>query len=102
MGSQLAVSAMVPAGNYYVRVIGSNQFGTGPPSEDLLMRVAVNALSATVRPTGVGSFDVPLTQAGPYVGQLTWVDPAIDLDFYLTSPGCPYPPTGCLLQISDA
>jgi Fibronectin type III domain len=102
VGGQLAVSAMVPPGNYYVRVIGSNQFGTSPPSEDLLMRVAVNALSGTIRPNGVVSFDVALTQTGPYIGSLTWVDPAIDLDFYLTSPGCPYPPTGCLLAISDA
>jgi hypothetical protein len=102
MGGQLSVAAMVPAGNYYVRVIGSNQFGTSPPSEDLLMRVAVNALSATIRPNGVISFDVALTQTGPYIGSLTWVDPAIDLDFYLTSAGCPYPPTGCLLSISDA
>lgn len=102
LGGQLSVAAMVPAGNYYVRVIGSNQFGTSPPSEDLLMRVAANALSGTIRPNGVVSFDVALTRTGPYVGSLTWVDPAIDLDFYLTSAGCPYPPTGCLLSISDA
>ena len=102
MGGQLGVAAMVPAGNYYVRVIGSNQFGTSPPSEDLLMRVAVNALTETIRPNGVVSFDVTLTQTGTYIGTLTWIDPAIDLDFYLTSPGCPYPPSGCLLAISDA
>ena len=89
VGGQLAVSAMVPPGNYYVRVIGSNQFGTSPPSEDLLMRVAVNALSGTIRPNGVVSFDVALTQTGPYIGSLTWVDPAIDLDFYLTSAWLP-------------
>jgi hypothetical protein len=102
MGGQTAISAMVPAGNYYVRIIGSNQFGTGPPSEDLLMRVAVNALSETIRPNGIVSFDVTLTQTGTYVGTLMWVDPAIDLDFYLTSPGCLYPPGSCLLAISDA
>jgi hypothetical protein len=62
----------------------------------------VNALSGTIRPGEFGFFDVTLTQTGVYVGSLTWVDPAIDLDLYLTSPGCPYPPTNCLLAISDA
>ena len=102
MGGQQAVSATVPPGNYYVRVIGSNQFGTGPASEDLLMRVAANALTETIRPNGVVSLDVTLSQTGSYLGTLMWVDPTIDLDFYLTSSGCPYPPTGCLLAISDA
>jgi hypothetical protein len=102
VGGQLAVSAMIPAGTYYVRVIGSNQYGTSPPSEDLIARVAPNALNDTIRPNGVVSFDVTLTQTGTYTGSLVWADPTIDLDFYLTSPGCPYPPTSCLLAISDA
>src|SRR5262249_38715337 len=42
------------------------------------------------------------TQTGRYTGTLVWDDPAIDLDLYLTSPGCPYPPTSCLLSVSDA
>jgi len=102
MGGQQAVSATVPPGTYFVRVIGTNQYGTSPPSEDLIMRVAPNSLSQTIRPNGVVSFDVTLTQTGAYTGTLVWDDPAIDLDLYLTSPGCPYPPTNCLLSISDA
>jgi len=102
MGGQTAVGAMVPPGNYYVRVIGSNQFGTGPASEDLLMRVAVNASSATIRPGQNVFFALTLQQTGTFVSSLTWADPAIDLDFYLASPGCVYPLTGCLIEISDA
>jgi hypothetical protein len=30
-----------------------------------------------------------------------WGDPTVDLDLYLASAGCAYPPTGCLLAISD-
>jgi hypothetical protein len=99
-GGQLGVAATAPPGNYYVRVLGSNAYGSAM-SEELLLRVAVNAQSDTVTPNGAVAIDVSITQSGTYQGALVWSDPSIDLDFYLTSPGCSYPPTGCLLAISD-
>jgi Fibronectin type III domain len=102
MGGQLGLTVDAPAGTYFVRVIGTNPFGTSAPTQDLVLRVGPNLLTDTAHPNGVVAFDVVLTSTGNYVATLTWVDPSIDLDFYLTSPGCPYPPTTCLLAISDA
>jgi hypothetical protein len=99
-GPQQSVSAIAPPGLYYVRVLGTNAFGSAI-SEELALRVAVNAQSDTVAPNGAVYFDVVMTQTGPYQGTLLWNDASIDLDLYLTSPGCAYPPTGCLLDISD-
>lgn len=100
-GSQLGLQATAPPGVYYVRVVGTNQFGSAV-SEELTVRVAANAQTDTVAPNGAVAFDVAIAQNGVYTGTLVWNDATIDLDLYLTSAGCPYPPTGCLLAISDA
>jgi hypothetical protein len=100
-GGQLGLSATAPPGNYYARVVGTNQYGSAV-SEELLLRVAVNANSETVRPNAAVAIDVVMAQSGNYQGTLVWSDGTIDLDLYLTSAGCSYPPTGCLLSISDA
>jgi len=99
-GAQLGLSAIAPAGTYYVRVVGSNAFGSAT-SQELVVRVAANAQTDTVTPNGAVAFDVQATQTGTYNAMLLWDDPTLDLDLYLTTPGCPYPPTGCLLAISD-
>ena len=99
-GGQLGLSAVAPAGTYYIRVIGSNAFGTAV-SQELVARVAVNNVTDTVLPGDALFFDVTITQTGTYQGTLVWDDPSIDLDLYLTTPGCPYPPTGCTVAISD-
>ena len=100
-GGQLGLATVAPPGTYYVRVLGTNAYGSAV-SEEMIVRVAANAQTDTVRPNGAVAFDVLVTQTGAYQGLLVWNDPAIDLDFYLTSAGCPYPPVGCLLAISDA
>ena len=92
---------MAPGGIYYVRVLGTNAFGSAV-SQEMVIRVAANAQTDTVSANGAVAFDVVITQSGPYQGLLVWDDPTVDLDFYLTSAGCPYPPSGCLLSISDA
>ncbi len=101
MGGQTALAATAPAGVYYVRIVGANAFGTSAPAENLTVRLAVNALTDTVGPNGVVLFDITQAQSGTYTATLVWDDATIDLDLYLTTAGCPYPPTGCLLAVSD-
>jgi hypothetical protein len=100
-GGSLGLSAVAPAGTYYVRVLGTNAFGSAV-SQELTLRIAANAQNDTLIPFQAVFFDVVMTQSGTYQGALVWDDPTIDLDLYLTSPGCAYPPTSCLLAISDA
>lgn len=99
-GLQLGLEAVAPPGVYYARVIGTNQFGSAV-SEERVARVAANAQTDTVQVNGAVAIDVTMTGTGTYRGNLVWDDPTIDLDFYLTTAGCPYPPAGCLLAISD-
>jgi predicted phage tail protein len=101
VGAQTGLAANAPPGVYFIRVIATNAFGA-TASEERSARVGVNAFTNTVPPQGAVAFDVTLSATGTFLGVLTWIDPAIDLDFYLTSAGCPYPPTSCLLAISDA
>ncbi len=100
MGAQTAVSAIAPAGVYFIRVVGTNAFGSAS-SEEMTARVTVNAVTDTIQPFGAVSFDITLTSTGTYQGTLVWNDPSIDLDLYLTTIGCPYPPIGCTVAISD-
>ena len=100
-GGQLGLGATAPPGVYYVRVLGTNAYGSAM-SEELVVRVAVNAQTDTVSPNGAVAIDVIMTRTGTYQGSLVWNDPTIDLDLYLTTAGCAYPPVGCLLAISDA
>lgn len=100
MGGQLGLSATAPAGTYYVRVVGANAWGSAV-SEDLAVRLAANAQTDTLLPNNAVFFDVTMTATGTYTASLVWDDATLDLDLYFTSPGCSYPPTGCLLAISD-
>ena len=100
-GGPSGVGANAPPGNYYVRVLGTNQYGS-TMSDELLLRVAVNALSDTVSSQGAVLHDIIMNLSGNYQASLVWSDPSVDLDLYFTSAGCSYPPSGCLLSISDA
>lgn len=100
-GSQLGFQAVAPPGTYYVRLIGTNAYGSSV-SEELVAPVAFNAQTDTVLPNGAVSVDITMQTSGIYQPTLVWTDPSIDLDLYLTTPDCGYPPTGCLLAISDA
>jgi hypothetical protein len=99
-GGQLGLSAVAPAGTYYIRVVGTNSFGSAS-SEEMIARVAVNNVTDTIQPLNALFFDITLTQTGSYLATLVWNDASIDLDLYLATAGCPYPPTGCTLAISD-
>jgi predicted phage tail protein len=101
MGAQTGLAAVAPAGTYYIRVIGTNAFGSAV-SDELTARVAVNNVTDTIAPFDFLFFDITLTQTGTYQGTLVWNDPTIDLDLYLATAGCPYPPTGCTVAISDS
>lgn len=100
-GSQLGLNTIAPPGTYYVRVQGTNAFGSAV-SPEFIVRVAVNAQTDTVASNGAVAFDLLMSQSGTYQGQLVWNDPTLDLDLYLATGGCAYPPTSCLLAISDA
>lgn len=100
-GGTLGLSAVAPAGVYYVRVLGTNAFGSAM-SQELTLRIAANAQNDTLAAFGVVAFSVTMTQTGTYQAAMVWDDPTIDLDLYLTTADCPYPPGSCLLEISDA
>jgi Fibronectin type III domain len=100
LGGQTGLAATAPAGTYFVRVIGTNAFGSAI-SEEMTLRVAPNNITDTILPGDALFLDVSFTQSGTYKGTLVWNDASIDLDLYLTTAGCPYPPTGCTVAISD-
>ncbi len=101
MGGALGVSANAPAVLYYIRVIGSNAFGSAS-SQELAARIDVNNLTETIAPPFEAVFlDILMSSSGTLQSTLVWDDPTIDLDLYLTTPTCGYPPIGCTLAISD-
>jgi hypothetical protein len=99
-GGGLALSATAPSGTYYVRVLGANAFGSAM-SQELTVRVAPNAETYTlIANEAVRLLRQPL-RSGSYQVNLVWDDPTINLDMYLTTPGCTtYPPTACQLGSS--
>ena len=99
-GSQTGLSTVAPPFVYYARVIGTNAFGSAV-SDERIVRVAQNAQTDTIPVNDAVAFDVVITGTGTYRWTLVWNDPSIDLDLYLTTAGCPYPPGGCLVAISD-
>lgn len=100
-GGELGLSAIAPPGTYYVRVAGSNSFGTAV-SQELTVRVAVNAQTDTLTANQAVAFDFLVTQTGNYDAVLIWDDPSVNLDLFLTTAGCPVPPAACLLTQSTA
>jgi hypothetical protein len=64
-GGQLGLSAVAPAGTYYIRVVGTNSFGSAS-SEEMIARVAVNNVTDTIQPLNALFFDITLTQTGSY------------------------------------
>lgn len=100
VGGQPGISAIAPPGLYYIRIVANSPQGTAV-TEDYRALLLPNTVTDTLNPTGAVSFPVVASATGTYQAVLTWHDPSIDLDLYLTTPTCPYPPTGCLLAISD-
>jgi hypothetical protein len=101
MGGALGISVNAPAGAYFIRVVSTNQFGASAPSPELRAVLATNNFTDTLMPSSVVFFDITFTQTGMFQGRMTWIDPTIDLDLYLATPGCGYPPTGCTVAVSD-
>ena len=100
VGAQNGLSAVAPTGTYFIRVVGTNAFGAAT-SDELTARVAVNNVTDTIQPFNFLFFDVTLTSTGTYQVAQVWNDPTIDLNLYLTTAACPYPPTGCTLAASN-
>lgn len=100
VGTQAGVTANAPAGIYFIRIVENSAQGVAV-TEDFRAVLLNNAVTDTLQPTAAVSFPVVASATGTYQAVLTWQDPSIDLDLYLTTPTCPYPPTGCLLAISD-
>ena len=100
LGGLPGIAATAPAGTYYLRVVGTNAYGSAV-SQELVTRIAANAQTDTLRPNGAVSFDLSINGTYTYQGVLLWDDPTIDLDLYFTTATCAYPPTSCLLAISD-
>jgi hypothetical protein len=101
-GGQLGLSANAPAGTYFVRVLGTNAFGSAL-SQELTLRVAPNAESDTLNPNEAVRLPRQLLRSGTYQAAMTWGDPTINLDLYIASPGCAsFPPTGCALASSTS
>lgn len=100
-GAELGLNAVAAPGTYFVRVASVNQHGTSAASADYRAVIAVNNFTDTLPPFQAVSFDVAAIGAGNYLGALSWTDPTVDLDMYLASAGCPYPPGVCLLSASQ-
>jgi hypothetical protein len=101
-GGQLALSATAPSGTYYVRVVGANAFGSAG-SQELTVRVAPNAETYTLIANEAARVARQPLLSGSYQVNLVWDDPTINLDIYLTTPGCTtFPPTACQLGSSLA
>jgi hypothetical protein len=101
-GGQLGLSATAPAGTYFVRVLGTNAFGSAV-SQELTLRVAPNAESDTLNPSEAVRLARQMLRSGTYQAAMTWADPTINLDLYLATPGCPaFPPTSCTLASSTS
>jgi hypothetical protein len=102
MGGSLGLATPAPPGTYYVRVIGTNPSGSAV-SEELTVRVAVNAQTDTALPNTAVGVEVLALQTGLYTGTLLWNDATINLDLFLAASGCPYPlPSGCQLAASTS
>ena len=101
MGGALGLATVAPAGTYYVRVVGTNPSGSAV-SEELTVRVAVNAETNTALPNTAVGVEVAVLQSGLYTGTLVWNDASINLDLFLAATGCPFPlPSGCQLAASN-
>ena len=99
-GGQLGLSAIAPFGNYFVRVLGTNAFGSAL-SQEMQVRVAPNAETDTLLSGEAVKLGRQVLQSGTYQAVLVWDDPTINLDLYLATPGCTsFPPAGCQLSAS--
>lgn len=95
-----ALSVNAPPRTYYARLIAFNAYGHAF-SEERALSVALNAFTGTSQPFDAQSFDITLLSTGTYEGTLRWEDASIDLDLYMATTACGYPPTGCVLAVSD-
>ncbi len=110
VGTALGFNATAPPGTYYVRVIAQNAFGSSAPSSSATLTVGgslmgLTPLTGIVTSLGYRVIPVTMPTSGLYRATLTWSDPAIDLDLYLTTTGCgtSYPPgILCRRAIADA
>ena len=100
MGAATALSVNAPPRTYYARVIAFNAYGHAF-SEERALSVALNAFTGTIQPFDAQSFDITLSSTGTFEGTLRWEDASIDLDLYIATTACGYPPTGCVLAVSD-
>ncbi len=109
VGTAPGFSATAPPGTYYVRVIAQNAFGSSAPSTSATLIVGgtlagLSPLVGSVSSLGYRVIPVTMPSSGLYRATLTWSDPSIDLDLYLTTTGCgqSYPPgVLCRRAIAD-
>ena len=115
VGTAQGLTASAPAGTYYVRVMAQNVFGSSQPSNQQVVTVgapaggsgggtsALTPLSGAVSTFGYRILPVTMPASGLYRATLTWSDPSIDLDLYLTSTSCPsYPPSNACMRAESA
>jgi hypothetical protein len=117
VGTATSLTSSAPSGTYYVRVTAQNAYGVSQPSNQQTVSVSgggnggsggagatLTPLAGTVASFGYRILPVTMPATGEYRATLTWADPGIDLDLYLTSTSCSsYPPTnGCMRTESAA
>jgi hypothetical protein len=112
VGAAQSLTASAPPGTYYVRVVAQNSYGVSAPSNSQMVTVGATSggggttltpLSGTVSIFGYRILSVTMPATGQYRATLTWADPTIDLDLYLTTTACPsYPPNNACMRTESA
>jgi hypothetical protein len=116
VGAAQGLTSAAPPGTYYVRVLAQNAFGTSGPSNQQIVSVGggsngpgnggtanMTPLAGMVSSFGYRVLTVTMPASGLYRATLTWADPTIDLDLYLTTTSCrTYPPTNSCMRRESA
>jgi hypothetical protein len=90
-----SMRAFVPV---LVLILATAGCGDGPAGLDDQLQT----ITGTVSVFGTTEHAISTSRAGTLDVTLTWANPAIDLDLYLTGPQCTgYPPTDCTLLASS-
>jgi bacillolysin len=104
----MPASATFPTARSATVQAARDLYGAGGPVERAITQAwnavgvpdpaTLGGFTSTVSSLGVAAFTVTMGSTGRYQANLTWADPSIDLDLYLSTTGCSA--VACLLDVS--